>query len=68
MSEDYAEQAKRLRNRAEECGTLAKLMTDKVNRQTYLQLAQSYEALALKEEQLGRDILKLPFAELGILA
>lgn len=58
MSADHLEQARRLRDRAEECRRLAKLMTDELNRRAYLELAQSYELLASKEEQLGRDILK----------
>jgi hypothetical protein len=60
MSGDYAEQARRLRDRAEECRRLAKLATDKANRHAYQKLAHSYELLATKEEQLGRDLLKPP--------
>jgi hypothetical protein len=60
MSVDYAEQARRLRDRAEECRRLAKLATDKGTRRAYLELAQSYELLANKEAQLGRDVLKPP--------
>jgi hypothetical protein len=60
MSDDHADQARRLRHRAEECRSLAKLMTDKHAHQSYLKLAQSYELLATKEEQLRRDILKPP--------
>jgi hypothetical protein len=60
MSGDHAEQARRLRDRAEECRALAKLVSDKINRQAYLQLAQSYELLAVQEERLARDILKPP--------
>jgi hypothetical protein len=60
MSGDYAEQARRLRDRAEECRRLAKRATDKDNRRAYLELAQSYELLATQEEQLARDLLKPP--------
>jgi len=60
MSGDYAEQARRLRDRAEECRRLAKLATDIVHRRAYQKLAHSYELLSTKEEQLGRDLLKPP--------
>jgi hypothetical protein len=42
---------------------LAKLAIDKGNNHSHLQLAESYELLATKEEQLGQDILKPPGAD-----
>jgi hypothetical protein len=48
-----AVQAKKLRDRAEECRSLARMMT---NGASYLRFADAYDALAEQQEQLARDI------------
>ncbi|MGV7215030.1 hypothetical protein [Bradyrhizobium sp. UFLA05-112] len=49
---DHAEEAKKLRNRAEECRALAEIMKGHEARNSYLDLAQSYDALAEREESM----------------
>jgi hypothetical protein len=49
---DHAKKAKKLRDRAEECRALAKIMRDQESRAAYLSLAQSYETLAKHEEAM----------------
>jgi hypothetical protein len=56
---DHAAQAKRLRDRAEECRNLARMMTSETNAASYLRFADSYDALAEQQEQLARDIAEL---------
>src|SRR5262249_28474551 len=43
---EHATQARKLRHRAEECRTLARLMTTKDTTASYLSLANAYDALA----------------------
>jgi hypothetical protein len=50
---DHAAQAKRLRDRAEECRVLAEIMKGSEARNGYLKLAEAYEALANNEEFLN---------------
>jgi len=56
---EHATQARKLRHRAEECRTLARLMTTKgTTTARYLSLADAYDALAEQEEQLARDVVR----------
>jgi hypothetical protein len=50
---NHTVQAKKLRDRAEECRSLARMMT---NGASYLRFADAYDALAEQQEQLARDI------------
>ena len=52
---NHLEQAKKLRARAQECRSLANL-AGQASPQSYLKLAESYEALAWAEEQAGAQI------------
>jgi hypothetical protein len=56
---DHTARAKRLRDRAEECRTLAWIMTSEANAASYLRFADAYDALAEQQEQLARDIAEL---------
>ena len=47
---------KLLRNRAEECRTLARIVTDQQERDGYLTMAQAYEALAAQEEATRNEL------------
>jgi hypothetical protein len=49
---DHRLQAKRLRDRAEECRTLARM----INAAYYLRLAETYDRLADQQERLACDI------------
>jgi hypothetical protein len=49
---DHSVQAKQLRDRAEECRTLARMF----NAAYYLRLAKTYDRLADQQERLARDI------------
>lgn len=49
---DHANEAKKLRERAEECRALAEIMKEDAARDGYLALAKSYEALAEREEAM----------------
>ena len=51
---EHTAQAKKLRHRGEECGTLARLMDTEVNAARYLRMADDYDALAKQEEQFAR--------------
>jgi hypothetical protein len=62
---DAPAKAKRLRDRAEECGTLAQIMTSAANTTSYLNLAKAYDGLAAKQEQLGRDTVKIKTSTSG---
>ena len=55
---DHAAQAKRLRDRADECRVLAEIMEGQEARDGYLKLAEAYEALAKDEERLGITMKK----------
>jgi hypothetical protein len=56
---DHTIRAKRLRDRAEECRTLARIMPSEAGAAAYLRYAKSYDALAEQQEQLARDAAKL---------
>jgi hypothetical protein len=47
--------AEGLRDRAEECRTLARMMTSATHAAVYLNLAETYERLAEQAEWLARD-------------
>jgi hypothetical protein len=49
---DHAKEAKKLRDRAEECRALAEMMKQPGAREGYLSLADSYESLAQREEAM----------------
>jgi len=51
---DYAALSKKLRHRAEECRSLAQIMTS-VDAASYLRLAKTYEAMAEQADQLARN-------------
>jgi hypothetical protein len=53
MGHENILQAKRLRDRADECRALAEIMKGQETREAYLKLAEAYEALASDEERLG---------------
>jgi hypothetical protein len=50
---DHDKEAKKLRDRAEECRAIAELMKDIEARDGYLALAKSYEILAEREEAMA---------------
>jgi hypothetical protein len=50
---DHTAQAKKLRDRAEECRTLARMMTSEANAEAYLRFAEDYDALAEQQEQVA---------------
>jgi hypothetical protein len=52
---DHAAQATRLRNRAEEWRSLARMMTSEANAASFLRFADGYDALAEQQEQLARE-------------
>ena len=51
---DHTAQAKRLRDRAEEWRSLARMMTCEANAASFLRFADGYDALAEQQEQLAR--------------
>jgi hypothetical protein len=55
---DHTTRAKRLRDRAEECRALARIMPSEVAA-AYLRYAQGYDALAEQQERLARDAAEL---------
>jgi len=56
---DHTAKAKSLRDRAEECRTLARMMTSEASAASYLHFAETYDALAEQEERLSRDAAEL---------
>ena len=50
---------KLLRDRAEECRTLARIVTDQQERDGYLTMAQAYEALAAQEEATRNELERM---------
>jgi hypothetical protein len=54
---DHTVQAKRLRDRAEECRAVARIMASEANAASYLRFAEAYDALA--EQQLALGIAEL---------
>lgn len=56
---NHIEQARKLRTRAEECRALASL-ADQQTAAAYLRLAESYDKLALAEEQTGEQLMRSP--------
>ena len=55
---DHTTRAKRLRDRAEECRALARIMPSEVA-VAYLRYAQGYDALAEQQERPARDAAEL---------
>jgi hypothetical protein len=49
---DHAEQAKKLRDRAQECRQLAQIVQGEEARASYLALADAYETLAQREDAM----------------
>jgi len=56
---DDTARAKRLRDRAEECRALARIMPSDAGAAAYLRYAEDYDALAEQQEQLAHDIAEL---------
>jgi hypothetical protein len=56
---DHTDRAIRLRDRAEECRALARIIPTEAGAATYLRYAESYDALAEQEERLARDAAEL---------
>ena len=54
---ELSAKAKRLRDRAEECRALARMMTSADHAAVYLNHAETYERLAEQAEWLARDIV-----------
>src|SRR6516164_4901380 len=52
---DHTTEAKRLRDRAGEWRSLARMMTSEGNAASLLRFADTYDALAEQQEQLARD-------------
>jgi hypothetical protein len=52
---DHAAHAKRLRDRAEECRVLAEIIKGQEARDSYLKLAEAYEALASDETAMSSN-------------
>jgi hypothetical protein len=55
---NHIAQARKLRDRGEECRTLGRLMDTEANAATYLRMADAYGALAEQEEQLASDVVR----------
>jgi hypothetical protein len=55
----HTARAKRLRDRAEECRTLARIMPSGAGAAAYLRYAEGYDALAEQQEQLARGAAEL---------
>jgi hypothetical protein len=56
---DHTARAKRLRDRAEECRTLARIIPSQAGAVAYLGYAKDYDALAEQQERLARDAAEL---------
>ena len=56
---DHIARAKRLRDRAEECRTLARIIPSQAGAAAYLRYAKDYDALAEQQERLARDAAEL---------
>ena len=56
---DHTDRAIRLRDRAEECRALARIIPTESGAATYLRYAEGYDALAEQEERLARDAAEL---------
>jgi len=52
---DHTTEAKRLRDRAGEWRSLARVMTSEANAASFLRFADTYDALAEQQEQLARE-------------
>jgi hypothetical protein len=50
--------AQKLRHRAEECRTLARLTDTEENAARHFRMADAYDALAEQEQQLARDVVR----------
>jgi hypothetical protein len=56
---DHGKEAKKSRNRAEECRALAETMKDEKVRSTCLAIAEAYENLAEDQERIAESLLIL---------
>jgi hypothetical protein len=56
---DHTYRAIRLRDRAEDCRALARIIPAEAGAATYLRYAEDYDALAEQEERLARDAAEL---------
>ena len=59
---DSAEQARRWRQKAEECRTVAEQMQNPMAKESFLHMARSYDALAERLERHSEPGLKAPDA------
>jgi hypothetical protein len=55
----HTDRAIRLRDRAEECRALARIIPGEAGAAAYLRYAKDYDALAEQEERLARDAAEL---------
>ena len=55
----HTDRAIRLRDRAEECRALARIIPAEAGAATYLRYAEGYDALAEQQERLARDAAEL---------
>ena len=55
---DFAEEARRHRQMAEECRTMASCMKDEGIRAQYLRLAKDYDRLAMHEARVAANMKK----------
>jgi len=55
----HTDRAIRLRERAEECRALARIIPAEAGAAAHLRYAESYDALAEQEERLARDAAEL---------
>jgi hypothetical protein len=56
---DHTDRAIRLRDRAEECRALARIIPAEACAATYLRYAEGYDALAEQQERLARNAAEL---------
>ena len=56
---DHTARAKRLRDRAEECRTLARIIPSEAGAAAYLRYAKDYDALAEQQERPAREAAEL---------
>ena len=56
---DHTARAKRLRDRAEECRTLARIIPSEAGAAAYLRYAKDYDALAEQPERPAREAAEL---------
>jgi hypothetical protein len=56
---DHTTRAKRLRDLAKECRTLARIMPSEAGAAVYLRYAEGYDSLAEQQERPARDAAEL---------